>query len=143
MRSVIICCFVTVILFLLCVVVDGKMGRIGGGSMRFAAVVVFIVECVLSHTPGVASGAQSQSLSRLTHLPEGFLRSFAHVVLFFLLAVFSALGFSWWGVGFCAVWCFVDEISKRVVPGRHFSWIDVGLNLAGIVLGILVWAMVR
>lgn len=117
--------------------------RYGGGCMRIVAVVVFIIEVVLSHTPGQASGAQSQSLSRLTHLPEGFLRRGAHVVLFLALALFAALGFGPWAFVFCTVWGVADEATKPLVPGRHFSWIDVGLNLAGIVLGILVWTLVR
>ena len=110
--------------------------------MRLAAVVFFIIEAVLSHMPGTASGAQSQSLSRLTHLPESFLRSFAHVVLFFLLAVFAALGFGWLGVGFCFVWSVADEVTKRGVEGRHCSAVDILLNLAGVVLGMMVWILV-
>lgn len=131
------------ILFLLCVKYDGKMGRIGGGSMRFAAVVVFIIEVVLSHTPGQASGAQSQSLSRLTHLPEGFLRSFAHVALFLVLALFAALGFGPWAFVFCAVWAVVDEWTKRWIPGRHCSFEDMVLNLVGVAAGIGLWVSVR
>lgn len=111
--------------------------------MRIVAVVVFIIEVVLSHTPGQASGAQSQSLSRLTHLPESFLRSFAHVVLFLALALFAALGFGWYGVGFAALWAVVDEATKRGVEGRHCSAVDVLLNLSGVGTGMLVWILMR
>lgn len=117
--------------------------RYGGGCMRIVAVVVFIIEVVLSHTLGQASGAQSQSLSRLTHLPEGFLRSFAHVALFLVLVLFAALGFGWYGVGFAALWAVVDEATKRGVEGRHCSAVDMLLNLSGVVLGMLVWILMR
>jgi len=117
--------------------------RYGGGCMRIVAVVVFIIEVVLSHTPGQTSGAQSQSLSRLTHLPEGFLRRGAHVVLFLALALFAALGFGWYGVGFAALWAVVDEATKRGVEGRHCSAVDMLLNLSGVVLGMLVWILMR
>ena len=46
--------------------------------MRFAAVVVFIVECVLSHTPGERSGRQSETLAKLSGVDEGLLRRLAH-----------------------------------------------------------------
>ena len=108
--------------------------------MRLAAVAVFIIEIVLSHTPGVASGAQSQSLSRLTHLPEGLLRSFAHVALFLVLVLFAALGFGPWSFVFCAVWAVLDEVTKRWIPGRHCSVLDMLLNLAGVVIGMLLGA---
>lgn len=111
--------------------------------MRLAAVVVFIVEVVLSHTPGQASGAQSQSLSRLTHLPEGFLRSFAHVALFLVLALFAALGFGPWAFVFCTVWGVADEATKPRIPGRHCSVMDIGLNLIGIAAGVGLWMLVR
>lgn len=109
------------ILFLLCVVVDGKMGRIGGGSMRFAAVVVFIVECVLSHQGGEKSGKESRWLARTTGIKEGLLRGGAHVFLFSLLSVFSALGFGPWAFVFCVVWGVADEWTKGWIRGRHFS----------------------
>lgn len=100
--------------------------RYGGGCMRIAAVVVFIFEVVLSHTPGQASGAQSQSLSRLTHLPEGFLRRGAHVV--FILGV-GAVCCSWfWPLGFCFLYCMgcggrSDETSHpRSALQRYGHW---------------------
>lgn len=124
-------------------VVDGKMGQIGGGSMRFAAVVVFIVECVLSHTPGDRSGRQSETLAKLSGVDEGLLRRFAHVFLFLVLGVLAGAGFGWIGIGAAAVWAVVDELTKPLVPGRHFSWIDVGLNLAGVAVGVGLWLVLR
>lgn len=110
--------------------------------MRLAAVVVFIVEVVLSHTPGDRSEAESKTLSRLTGIKEGLLRRAAHVFLFAVLALLAALGFCWWGVGFCAVWSVADEATKPFIPGRHCSAMDMLLNLAGVAAGLGVWALV-
>lgn len=33
------------------------------------------------------------------------------------------------------IWAWGDEATKPLVPGRHFSWLDVGLNLAGCLAG--------
>lgn len=92
--------------------------------MRFAAVVVFIVECVLSHTPGDRSGRQSETLAKLSGVDEGLLRRLAHVFLFLVLGVLAGAGFGWIGIGAAAVWAVVDELTKPFIPGRHFSWID-------------------
>jgi len=119
------------------------MGRIGGGSMRFAAVLVFIVECVLSHTPGDRSGRQSETLAKLSGVDEGLLRRLAHVFLFLVLGVLTGAGFGWIGIGAAAVWAVVDEATKPLVPGRHFSWIDVGLNLVGVAVGVGLWLVLR
>ena len=59
---------------------------------KVAAAVWLIIEVVLSHTPGEQSGSQSQTLSQLIRLPESFLRSFAHVFLFLVLALLAGLG---------------------------------------------------
>jgi len=116
--------------------------RYGGGCMRIVAVVVFIVECVLSHTPGDRSGRQSETLAKLSGVDEGLLRRLAHVFLFLVLGVLTGAGFGWIGIGAAAVWAVVDELTKPLIPGRHFSWIDVGLNLVGVAAGCLVWMVV-
>lgn len=110
--------------------------------MRFAAVVVFIVECVLSHTPGDRSGRQSETLAKLSGVDEGLLRRFAHVFLFFLLGLLTAFGFGWWAFVFCVVWSVADEWTKRWIRGRHCSAVDIGLNLVGVAAGCLVWLVV-
>ncbi len=107
--------------------------------MKFAAVVIFVIEAILSHTPGEKSGEESRWLARTTGIKEGLLRQSAHVVLFFLLSLFAALGFDWWGVGAVTVWAAVDEISKKIVPGRHSSGGDMILNLAGVAVGVVIW----
>lgn len=40
------------------------------------------------------------------------------------------------------VWAWGDEATKPLVPGRHFAWPDVGLNLAGCLLGFAAYAVV-
>lgn len=111
--------------------------------MQLAAVVVFIIEVVLSHTPGEQSGSQSQTLSLLTHLPERALRRVAHVFLFAVLGLLAGLGFGWYGIGFVTLWSFVDEATKPLIPGRHCSALDIGLNLIGVTAGLGAWALVR
>jgi len=34
----------------------------------------------------------------------------------------------------------LDEIVQRWLPGRVFDWVDVGWNLAGLVLGMSAWS---
>lgn len=34
-----------------------------------------------------------------------------------------------------ALWSYVDEATKPLIQGRHFSWFDVGLNLIGTFIG--------
>ena len=111
--------------------------------MRFAAVVVFIVECVLSHQGGEKSGEESAWLARTTGIKEGLLRRAAHVFLFAVLGLLAGLGFGWYGIGFAALWSFVDEATKPLIPGRHCSALDIGLNLIGVAAGLGVWALVR
>ena len=114
---------------------------------RVAAVVWLLIECWLSHTPGEWSGEQSRALSTWSGVDERFLRRSAHVFLFAVLAILVLFAFPEIDVklriGMVAVWGFIDEATKVWIPGRHFSWIDVGLNLIGCVIGLLVWICVR
>ena len=110
--------------------------------MKFFAIAVFVVEVLLSHTPGEASGNQSKWLSSMTGVKEGLLRRTAHVVLFATLAVTAGLAWGWYGVGAVFVWALLDEVTKIPIRGRHFSWLDVGLNLGGAALGMVLWLLV-
>ena len=111
--------------------------------MRLAAVVVFIVEVVLSHTPGEKSGEESAWLARTTGIKEATLRRFAHVFLFTVLSLLGAAGFGRYGIGFAAVWAVIDEVTKPLVPGRHCSDVDIFLNIVGVVAGAGLWLLVR
>lgn len=109
--------------------------------MRFAAVLVFIVECVLSHTPGDRSGEESAWLARTTGIKENWLRRAAHMILFFFLSLFAVLGFGSWAFALCVIWSVLDEVTKVWIPGRHCSWFDVGLNMLGTGLGLLFYVV--
>ena len=110
--------------------------------MRYLALVVFIIEVCLSHTSGETSGNQSKWLSSMTGVKEGLLRRLAHVVLFAALAVTAGLGFGTWGIVGVAVWALLDEVTKPIIPGRHFClWPDVVLNLVGCLIGLVIWLL--
>lgn len=104
--------------------------------LRILSITWFILEAWLSHTPGEKSGKESRSLSAVLHVDECFLRKAAHVVMFTVLAMLVSLSFPTWCLWLVVGWCIVDEATKPLVPGRHFSWLDVGLNLLGTTVGI-------
>lgn len=112
----------------------------------------------LSHQSGPETARESEALAReLRPLLPGrdletanyLLRKAAHVGVFAVLAVL--VSGTWnkleaplprWGLyGALLLWCWVDEATKPLVPGRHFSWLDVGLNGAGVALGTAFWAL--
>ena len=60
-----------------------------------------------------------------------------------LLAITLKLGgYSLWLTAGTIVWGWADEATKPLVQGRHFSWLDVGLNVLGIVIGILILLLI-
>lgn len=116
----------------------------------------FLLMTWLSHQSGPKTAEESRALAReLQPLLPGrdletinfLLRKAAHVVVFAVLAILAsgtaaAIGAPVppaWVYGLLAVWCWGDEATKPLVPGRHFSWLDVGLNGAGVALGSLLW----
>lgn len=118
----------------------------------------FIFMTYLSHQDGEHTGRTSRKLAE--ELSEhicflgadinalnGKLRRFAHIVVFAVLTVL--LGFTlqfgelsmWWLI-IAPVWSYVDEATKPLIQGRHFSWFDVGQNLIGTVIGaVVVWIL--
>lgn len=38
-------------------------------------------------------------------------------------------------------WAWMDEITKLSIPGRHFSWNDVSLNILGVIIGVLIFTL--
>ena len=102
--------------------------------------LILFVEIFLSHQSGDASGSESRKLAASLHLDDRFLRSAAHVVLFAALA-FSAAGvYGFLGIAGIILWTVTDELTKPMLHnGRHFSWIDVGYNVIGVVIGAVVW----
>ena len=44
------------------------------------------------------------------------------------------------GIAGIILWTVTDELTKPMLHnGRHFSWIDVGYNVIGVVIGAVVW----
>jgi VanZ family protein len=82
-------------------------------------------------------------LASRTGIKEGLLRRATHFTLFAVLGLLTGFGFGWYGIVAVIVWSIVDEVTKPLIPGRHCSAVDILLNLAGVVLGILVWLWVR
>lgn len=124
-----------------------------------AAAVWFVFMTWLSHQTGEQTGRASRTLAQDLHplcrqedleQLNALLRKAAHVVVFAVLAALVTLalrradGALCLPVGYAivVVWCWADEATKRFVPGRHFSWLDVGLNLLGSCLGAaLLWVL--
>lgn len=113
----------------------------------------FVLLTWLSHQDGVhtrrtslfwarvfgGAGEDEPALLRRSAL----LRRLAHPGLYAVWAVLVAAtcAAGGWPVGWLAlplVWAWGDEATKRFVPGRHFSWVDVGLNLSGCAAGYAV-----
>ena len=74
---------------------------------------------------------------------NGRLRRLAHVVVYAVLTVLLAITLKLGGYSPCLtagtiVWAWADEATKPLVQGRHFSWFDVGLNVLGIAIGMVI-----
>ena len=104
----------------------------------------------LSHQDGEHTGKTSRELAeKLSFLDSdinilnGRLRRLAHVVVYAVLAVLLGTtlelsGHSPWLTAGAIVWAWADEATKPLVQGRHFSWLDVGRNVLGIVIGMVI-----
>lgn len=115
-------------------------------------VLWFIFMTYLSHQDGEHTGKTSrefaEKLSFLKAEPEILncrLRKAAHVAVFLILTVLLGItlhlgGYSLRPMIFAVIWSYLDEATKPLVEGRHFSWFDVGLNLAGVAAGIALLA---
>lgn len=117
----------------------------------------FLFMTYLSHQDGEHTGKASrelaEKLSALDFLDSdinilnGRLRRLAHVVVYAVLTVLLAItlklgGHSVWLTAGIIVWAWVDEATKPLVQGRHFSWFDVGLNVLGIVIGMVTLLLI-
>ena len=113
----------------------------------------FLFMTYLSHQDGEYTGRTSrelaEKLSALDFLDSdinilnGRLRRLAHVVVYAMLTVLLAItlklgGYSPWLTAGIIVWAWADEATKPLVQGRHFSWLDVGRNVLGIALGMVI-----
>ena len=114
----------------------------------------FLFMTYLSHQDGEHTGRTSRELAeKLSFLDtdinvlNGKLRRIAHVVVFAVLTILLGMtlrmgGMPLWWLLTVFVWSYVDEATKPLIQGRHFSWFDVGLNLLGTVIGGAVVAVV-
>lgn len=110
----------------------------------------FLFMTYLSHQDGEHTGKTSRELAeKLSFLDSdinilnGRLRRLAHVVVYAVLAVLLGTtlelsGHSPWLTAGAIVWAWADEATKPLVQGRHFSWLDVGRNVLGIVIGMVI-----
>lgn len=108
----------------------------------------------LSHQTGEETGKTSRELAHCLEEALPFvrmdleqwncrLRKTAHVAVFAVLTVLLGLTLAAAPValpklpflGAVIVWAWADEKTKIPIPGRHFSWQDVGLNLMGVLTG--------
>ena len=110
----------------------------------------FLFMTYLSHQDGEHTGRTSRELAeKLSFLDSDMnilnsrLRRLAHVVVYAVLAVLLGItlelsGHSPWLTAGAIVWAWADEATKPLVQGRHFSWLDVGRNVLGIVIGMVI-----
>lgn len=93
----------------------------------------------------------SQHIRQLDRL----LRTLAHFGVFFVLGGLAiATARQTWPKGkrmglkviaICAFVGVMDEVKKLMISGRHLSWTEAGLNVLGVVCGVLLagWALRR
>lgn len=113
-------------------------------------IIILILAVWLSHQPGDISGRESAHLAQLLGVTDTFLRSACHYMFFFLITFCCGVSLVlwekplWWLLLIFPL-CWLDEASKPMIIGRHFSWVDVGKNAAGagagMLLTIAVWWM--
>ena len=112
--------------------------------------ISFIILFYLSHQNGEDTHETSQTLTDHlsfllpdTETLHANLRRYAHIILF---AVFTFLftltlhnsHYPYYFLVFPLLYTWADEATKVFIPGRHFSWFDVGLNLIGVVIGVVL-----
>ena len=117
-------------------------------------VIWFVFMTFLSHQDGEHTGKTSRDLAEYLRFLDADindlnrkLRQIAHIVVFAVMTVLLGLTLYLGGAPMgwlviVAVWSYVDEATKPLIQGRHFSWFDVGLNLIGTVIGaVVVWLL--
>ncbi len=81
-----------------------------------------------------------------------FLRHLAHIIVFAILVilVLFTLSQKWksrkifvTALLFITSWTWGDEITKVMIPGRHFSWRDVLLNFLGVTVGTMIFKFIE
>ena len=113
-------------------------------------VIWFIFMTYLSHEDGEHTSKTSLRLAKLlTFLGDDikeidrYLRKLAHIVVFAVFAILFCItlriaDFPVWTMSLVYIFTVVDEATKPLIRGRHFSIADVMLNVAGTTIGVLV-----
>lgn len=86
---------------------------------------------------GDISGRESAQLAELLGINKSFLRLVCHYAFFFKISFYSGISLVLWKKSLrwmllVFVLCWLDEASKIIIIGRHFSWIDTGKNVSGV-----------
>lgn len=125
--------------FIVCIGLSSQTGKETGELSK--SIASFIAETI--HLPGTSVPGINKGL-----------RLAAHFFCFFVLSILTggacaatfrsaASAFSWPFLP-CVVFAFADEMRKANIPGRHCSFPEAWLNVAGcamgvIILGIILW----
>jgi VanZ family protein len=77
----------------------------------------------------------------------------SHVLEYAVLAVLFSRALTWGraprrpflalAAGLSAAYALLDEVHQLFVPGRTFQFFDLGLDVCGIVLGVLLYGLVK
>lgn len=65
----------------------------------------------------------------------------AILVLFTLSQKYQTIKVFIFAIILMALWTWIDEFTKLLIPGRHFSWYDVSLNFLGVIVGVLIFVL--
>ena len=112
--------------------------------------ISFIILFYLSHQNG--EDTHETSLNLTNHLSflsadtetlYANLRRYAHIILFAIFTFLFTLTlhnfhYPYYFLAFQLLYTWADEATKVFIPGRHFSLFDVGLNLIGVVIGVVL-----
>ena len=123
-------------------------------------IIWFCFMTYLSHQDGKGTTELSvgivEKIIKYFHLTNYYneihyiIRKLAHPFVFCVLAILVLITLSQKQKSkktyFCLIvlislWAWLDEITKLSIPGRHFSWYDVSLNLLGVVIGVLIFIL--
>ena len=103
--------------------------------------LVFIL--FLSHQNGEKTRNTSMQITRLV-APSGaeldcsdfIVRKLAHFGCYFILTGLAALAYSSFLMPYCCIIvALLDEATKDLVPGRHCQFIDICVNIVGVLCG--------
>ncbi|RKX65401.1 MAG: hypothetical protein DRP41_03210, partial [Thermodesulfobacteriota bacterium] len=49
----------------------------------------------------------------------------------------------WWAAGISIIYGFLDEFHQLFIPGRYASFGDIIFNILGILLGIIIYGIIK